>query len=168
MSDLVALTEAELWKLQQLTLARQEVKGAKNVATKKFDPSQSDFKIAYEGLTAEYAVAKFFGEPFDMRILLGGDGGVQDLYVGDLRVQVKYSKRGLLYFNSLPDFAADVAILVSCPQPGWCELEGVISRAKFLKSYEQMDFGFGPRVGVKKASLSPARSLLSYKNGGAA
>ena len=112
------------------------------------------------GFKAEYAVAKVLGCKLPTLNVVT-DGGV-DLWVDDIGIDVKYTKRtdGDLIFDSFDDFKAEVAVLVATTSnPEVVDIVGWLDRNTFEKKAEDHDYGYGARKVVSSKELLPLENL---------
>lgn len=165
----MTFTESEQIHLWRLARKRHEPKRRRGI--KGPWSRQPSVNTHYEGLRAEYAVAKLFNIPLDESISLSGDDGT-DLTLPDGRtVQVKYrGRRGWDY--ALPsanpeDFTTDIGILVwPCEDPDDTEdvdVVGWVTRDLFCGLASEVNyFGKpgGERLALGSALMSSIESLL--------
>ncbi len=118
-------------------------------------------EIDFDGLCGEAAVATLVGVDIDRNIHLHGDAG-WDVEEAQGRYQVKYNthKNGQLYFSSLEEFKAPVAILVTNNNDLTFNIVGYISRERFMKEHYTTDYGYGIRYAVDQKQLDPISKLL--------
>lgn len=118
-----------------------------------------DFAMNYLGAMAEVAVGKVLGVAPREDVTVYGDGGI-DMVIADIKLQIKNQsipslKQRYAYLNTLDEFKADMLILCSVQGVASIGIHGFISKAKFFKHHEALDFGYGKRVGVKADLLAP-------------
>jgi hypothetical protein len=116
-----------------------------------------DYEMNFRGLLAECAVAQVLGTDIDRRISALGDGGTTDMLdPKGSSVQVKWTGRrqGVLYFNRVADFKADLAVLcVPTERSDQVEIAGWIPQFEFAAIAQEVNFGYGPRVCVPQDKL---------------
>lgn len=119
---------------------------------------QSRLEANRLGFMAEFAVCRLFGaEP--PRLNIATDGGV-DLWLGDISVDVKFSKTGSLIFDSEEKFKSNLAVLVtSTSDPECMLLEGWIGKTAFAREAYAKDFGYGERMVMGSSDLTPMPRL---------
>lgn len=124
------------------------------IPSTKLDRNRSQVDIDEAGLQGEWAVASLLGVQLDERSLLHGDGGTDLIYKGK-RIQVKHNRHqgGDLYFNTLEDFDADIAVLTIPGGENAVRIVGWISKEDFLARYHLTDYGYGSRVAVGQSHL---------------
>jgi len=164
MIEYVMLTEADMERVRRVAVARNAAKeGWPNY---RVAADKGDLGLHLDGVRAELAVCKRFGFPLDESVSPDGDNGAPDLYVGELRVEVKAAthRPPIIKLNALTDFKADAMVL--CFVHPWnsrmasvVELHGVVSRQKFMRDHRLRDFGYGKRVIMEAHELSPIASL---------
>ena len=119
---------------------------------------QSRVEANKQGFMAEFAVCRLFGtEP--PRLNIATDGGL-DLWLGDVAVDVKFTKTSKLIFDSQDKFKAQVAILATTTDHHDCmKLLGWIGRTEFLELCTEHDFGYGERLVMDASELRPLEQL---------
>jgi|14BtaG_2_1085337.scaffolds.fasta_scaffold24644_3 hypothetical protein len=119
---------------------------------------QSRIEANRLGFMAEFAVCRLFdAEP--PRLNIATDGGV-DLWLGDISVDVKFSKTGSLIFDSADKFKANLAVLVTSTEDPECMLlEGWIGKTAFVRDAYAKDFGYGERLVMGSSDLTPMPRL---------
>jgi hypothetical protein len=110
-------------------------------------PNFSEFGLHYVGAMGEYAVAKYLGLDLDYRILSGPDDGT-DLQSVIGSVQVKTfsftgKKKIDLFFNSISDFKASVAVGVQIINPTRLRFLGWITQEQFINESDSKDYRHG-------------------------
>jgi hypothetical protein len=155
--NIVTLSETELWKLERFAAWRNDPKIGV-VPDKSFAArvGNDNYERNLVGLLGEYAVAKYFREPMDLFIDLGGDNNITDLVIGNMTTSVKcsyYAESPHLIFNTLDEFRQDVAILASVLEPSRVQLHGWTSRERFRELHKRRDFGYGERCVVDESDL---------------
>lgn len=137
--------------------------GIKHNFTTKLGDVAGDFI----GLKGEYAVAAYFGVPFDDTISLQGDGGV-DLIVGDNKIEVKTSSKsnGRIIQRPLGKRNKGYDFLVFCttgPDSNNIYIIGWCTYAMF-RDYSRMRYvGYGQRRRVMTQEwLRPMEELNLY------
>jgi hypothetical protein len=161
---LVTFSDVVLWKLTQVAHYRNDPKLASaKVENRRVDPNRGDVQINLQGLMGEYATARLLGEPFDLGIDLEGDGGVTDLYCGERSVQVKYNNTptGDLYFTSVADFKADLAVLTVAAGKNAVRVVGYAERERFQREHAVRDWGYGPVAAMPQPALGPIERLMA-------
>lgn len=141
-------------RLRELAEGRCLPKRMAGIPSTKLDSNRSQVAIDEAGLQGEWAVASLLGVQLDERSLLHGDGGTDLTYRGR-RVQVKHNShpRGDLYFNTLDDFDADIAVLTVPGGENVVRIAGWISREDFRACHHLTDYGYGSRVAVGQSHL---------------
>ena len=131
------------------------------------DNSSTGIKDDAVGLIGEAAVAQYLTVPFNADILNRGDGGI-DLVFRGYTIDVKTTPRrdGRLVFNTLAEFEANLAVLVTVDEEWNCTLAGVISQLGFKREHYEKDLGFGLKVMVDQSALYNVSRLLTLPNGG--
>jgi hypothetical protein len=126
-----------------------------------YNPRRSRVEIDFDGLIGEAAVATLLGVDVDRKLHLHGDAG-WDIEEAGGRYQVKYNthRNGQLYFSSIEEFKAPVAILVTQEEDLTYRLRGWISKDRFMKVYHETDYGYGTRYAVDQEQLEPISTLL--------
>lgn len=180
---LVKLDDKTLEWCKKLAHARNSIKEANNVNNHRVDPNLKDWEAHYLGLRGEAAVAKICKLHIDEKIYLKGDGGVLDFTTSKgktlqvkTRKDFKDRKDIFLFFNHLnllpksstceccaqtirrsEVILADFAILVVSDKSdeSLMDVVGSISREKFLRECQEMNFGYGKRFGVSHRFLTP-------------
>jgi hypothetical protein len=160
-SNVVVLSETEMWKCERLAHARHDPKVG--VVTDKAICDSPGLELNLLGVMSEYAVSLYFREPMDLFIDLSGDGNVTDLVIGNLTASVKCIRKRVppqhLIFNDLEEFRQDVAILTLFTAPNVIELLGWITPARFRELHKRHDYGYGERVYVDVSELWHVVSL---------
>lgn len=160
----MSLTIEEVCEAVSLAHGRNK-KLAAGIPSRKYDKSRSDIEIDILGMIAEMTVAKELGLEVDKGVWLHGDGGKNDLRVGDLSIAIKSSphKTAHLYFNTLNHFKDDIAVLVvasgDVTKPRVC---GWITKLEFSGICEELNFGYGSRVGITQDKLRPIEELKAF------
>jgi len=180
---LIKLDDKTLEWCKQLAHARNSIKEANNVNNHRVDPNLKDWEAHYLGLRGEAAVAKLCNLTLDEKVYLKGDGGILDFTTPKgktlqvkTRKDFKDRKDIFLFFNHFKlaqggsfceccsqhirrseVFLSDFAILVVSDKRDESQMEilGSISRDKFLRECQEMDFGYGKRFGVSHKLLTP-------------
>jgi len=115
------------------------------------------------GLVGEYAVGSLLGLDIDRTLRAEGDKS-KDFELYGVTIEVKTSATGMLLFNNLDHFRADVAVLVCYDRNDlktvW--IQGFITRSDFIKEHEAIDFKVGRRLRVLPRNLVPFQSLKMY------
>ena len=136
----------------------------KTVASNRRVHDESDFATHLVGVMGEYVVAGFLGARVDDSVSLTGDDKITDLRVHGRTVQVKTRKvlhgETWLYFNRREDFKADIAVLAATENLTTVHVIGWITREEFLEKAEEVDWGYGPRHGVRQSALLPFADLV--------
>jgi hypothetical protein len=128
-----SLSAADLRLAADMGLARNGVKVANGIATRRYDSLSSDSAVHITGAMGEIAVARLFGVEPDTSVHLGGDPGY-DLVYRDSTWDVK-TRRGinkdLLIYPDMSDFRADYCMLCWLAAPGVIGVVGYVSREMF-------------------------------------
>ena len=142
-SNIVVLSQTEMWKLEGLAHARHDPKVG--VGASKLVAANDEYQMHLRGVVSEYAVSLYFREPMDLCIDLGGDGNVCDLVIGNLTASVKCPTHmpPYLKFPRLEDFRRDVAVLTTLDAPNVVTLHGWTTPARFADKHVRRDFGYG-------------------------
>lgn len=145
------LTEADMERARRVAYLRNASKA--NSPNYRVDPSTEDFDMHFAGVRAELAVCKMFSFPLDESFGPDGDNGRPDLYVGEMRVEVKtaFWKPPILKLNTVSEFTSDAVVMCYTPRTtdraaSVIELWGCVSRRKFIECHTIRDFGQGPRA----------------------
>lgn len=130
----------------------------------KIAPHLSNIRVHFMGALAEIAVARALGCDVDTRGLAGGDDGVDMTWNGHT-IQVKFNslKYGDLRFNSLDDFKTDIAVLVVPEKGDDLYIAGWVTKAQFEDRARVKDFGYGARLCVEQADLTPMKILIDER-----
>lgn len=108
----------------------------------------SDFGLHYVGAMGEFAVAKYLGLEMDNRILPGPDEG-EDMQspVGSIQVKTRAfsGKKVDLFFNSIVDLKASIAIGVQIINPTRVRIFGWITKEEFIENSVFKSYGYGKR-----------------------
>lgn len=183
---IIKLDDKTLEWCKKLAHERNNIKEANNVNNHRVDPNLKDWEAHYLGLRGEAAVARLCNLSLDEKIYLKGDGGVLDFTTPKgktlqvkTRKDFKDRKDIFLFFNHLKlatnggvcecckqrirrseVFLADFAILVVSDKndESLMDVLGSISREKFLRECQEMNFGYGKRFGVSHKFLTPVSS----------
>jgi len=162
----IMLTEAEMELARRLASLRNNPKVEAKTANYRI-ANRDDWRLHYDGTRAEVACGRVAGFPVDISFDFGGDNMRADIYLGELRGEVKACtyRPPIVKFNALTDFVADVVVVCYVTHPEHreaanVEIWGCISRRKFLRTHEQHDFGHGVRAVVGHELLSPISVLL--------
>jgi hypothetical protein len=146
---------------------RQANKEARNVVSKRFDPSKSDYQIHLEGMRAEFAAAKVLDANLNWELLVGGDNNNGDLSLKDGRtVSVKFRKREgwdfALQSENPNEFKEDIGVLVYPSNTHFRALNVCrwISREEFQQKSTKANYGYGPRLKISPTQMNPIKSLL--------
>lgn len=154
----VKFTAEEMAEYRQIAANRNDPRKKKGFNAKRFSRTHSHIL----GVMGEAAAADWFGVEFDRRILISGDGDVEDLNIGGVSIQVKTTSnfRGDLIYNSADDFKADVAVLVwADPDKSCAVVQGWCDRQSFLRHCRTSNYGYGPRAAMDKILLEPIGDL---------
>jgi hypothetical protein len=168
------LTPDEMLRLFELACARQKPKENNHlVQDKRVMVRRSNEATHLIGLMGEYAVSKYLGAPLDTDVFLAGDS-YKDFRINGVNIEVK-TLQGLLVFNTVDDFRADVAVLAiwnksklefsGMPSLHFSQrisLEGWITKRSFVRNQFMQDFGYGPRSCVQPAWLYTMTNLMDY------
>jgi len=158
----VFLTEAEMERARRIANTRNSKNGM--VPNARHDKDQGDFEMHFLGARAEMGVCKMFNYPIDDAFSWGGDDKAPDLYVGELRVEVKSAKHTppILKLDAITDFMSDAAVV--CTVDGSrVDVWGCVSRRRFSRDHYVRDFGYGPRACLNADALSPISALTQAK-----
>ena len=161
---IVWFSQEELNDYKRIAALRNDPKIAAGIHTNKFSLRHGDLEINILGVHGEAAVSEILGVDFDRRALMEGDGNIADLWYKGRSVQVKMitHKSGDLFFNSLSDFRADIAVLVVPCSANSVNVVGGISRKKFAKLCGTKNFGYGDRVTVPQNLLTPLEAIKRH------
>jgi hypothetical protein len=142
-SNIVVLSEAELWKLERLAHMRHDPKVGK--VPDKLIANNDGYQMALRGVVSEYAVSLYFREPMDLFIDLHGDNNVCDLIIGNLTASVKCPMHlpPYLKFPQIEEFRQDVAVLTTLDAPNVVKLHGWTTPKRFAEFHVRRDFGYG-------------------------
>jgi hypothetical protein len=121
-------------------------------------------------LRGEFAVAKLFGLPIDAcpvmakGIDMGGKSGMQ--LPGGRTVKIKAAERGLgvtkPYWFILPN-VTDLGILTYVRPDDQVEIAGYCTHADWITHNSEVNFGYGPFVGIRADAMRPITELLAAK-----
>jgi hypothetical protein len=143
---------------------RNLIKEAMGVRSQKFDTTKGELDAHIDGVLTEYATAQFLGVEMDTSASPSGDDKITDLLFRGWRVQVKgrsYQGPGLeLFFNSLGNFKAEIAVCAQIKSWTSISLVGWISRPAFREKHRTKDYGYGTRFYVTEGDLNPMPELL--------
>ena len=117
------------------------------------------------GVESEMAVCELYGVPVDAHASLRGDAGY-DLEIAGLKVEVKCRRRpgySFAMMDSLP-MRADAGVLVY-ENDGEYLIHGVISREKFGRVADRVDYGYGDRLAAGPEYFSHWSSLVYRPDG---
>ena len=156
----IKLTKQELHECQLLGQDTVKICKMQKLAPRLDTSDENRVMSNVLGFKAEYAVAKVLGCKLPTLNVVT-DGGV-DLWVDDIGIDVKYTKRtdGDLIFDSFDDFKAEVAVLVSTTEkPEVVDIVGWLDRRGFEKKAKDHDYGHGARKVVSNADLLPLENL---------
>lgn len=150
----------EYERIRRMAVLRQRSKDAYGIADGKMVTNGIDAHVL--GLAGEFAVAELFGGALDARTRLGGDDGAPDVELDDgTTVNVKTRREPGYSFLLTPGhehLGADYGVLCwtlrpTPAHPLAVEVAGIISDADFDAVCERMEFGHGPRIGVRPAVM---------------
>ena len=115
------------------------------------------------GALAEFAVAKLYGAD-KPRLNVVNDGGL-DLWVGNTSIDVKYTRTGLLIFDSLEHFKADIAVLVcATDEDDLFNVVGGVSQSAFAQRCFKKDLKYGSKLVMEGKALSPPEKVWLFLN----
>jgi hypothetical protein len=147
--------------LRDLAHMRCSHKVALGVCSRGYNPRRSREEIDYDGLLGEQAVGVLLASPIDTAIYDGGDPGYDITYHGKtIQVKLNTYPNGDLYFSSLDEFIADIAILVTPVKDDVYRIAGWVSRDEFMGMYQEKDYGYGTRYAVPQDKL---KSILLFR-----
>ena len=164
---IVPISEGEAYQCWRWARERQGLKQGRDRG--RFSRVKSSMDVHFEGIRAEYAVAKAFLLPYDPRNSPHGDGNKPDLTLPDgTTVQVKFrDKVGFdlaLNSNNPAELTAQVIVLCYPASPAPLnddiEIVGYLTREEFLRLAVERDYGYGPRLAVSPGQLEPFEVLL--------
>jgi hypothetical protein len=155
------LTPQEVEMCIKKGAAREEIKTGRSV----HDWMPRDGRKQHiEGFMSEYAVSRYLMLPCDFSTSLSGDKNGPDIFGAPYSVQVKCVSYDPPYlkFNSLDNFAQDIAVLCTRPQENTIRMHGWISKARFSRNCFKKDYGHGERlcVGVEQLQAMPLLLVL--------
>jgi hypothetical protein len=160
----VSFTPDELAELKGAAVKIDAFKAAnrKVVRQQRHNRQRDNTDVTYVGLIGEAAVGKHLGLPVDTSASLSGDL-VKDFTYCGMTVEVKTSV-GVLPFNSVAHFRADLAILVNYSRVDYATvwIQGWITRQIFREFHFIRTFGFGDRACMQPASLRPMKILRAW------
>ena len=151
--------------------AAQEQQARARQAPKDDNPHAEDKRIKGElgnveahriGLLGEYGDSSIMGRPVDEAAYVAGDPRGDFAEFGRW-IEVK-TLQGYLLFNSMGDFASDIAVL-AIHQPGRFDrvwVQGWIPKREFQEGHFVRDFGYGDRLCFKPRLLLPMVTLKAY------
>jgi hypothetical protein len=162
--EVVMLTEADMERAARVAYLRNTAKA--HSPNYRVDTKTADYDMHFAGVRAELAVCKMFSFPLDERYGPDGDNGRPDLYVGDLRVEVKaaFYRPPVLKLNTVSEFTSDAVVMCYVPRTNdraasVIEIWGCVSRLKFIAEHTIRDFGQGPRAAFERfAPISALRT----------
>jgi hypothetical protein len=166
--EVIMLSEAQLALAARVADVRNDKKGVPNYRESRKHP---DWQMHFHGAQAELAVCRRFAFPLARYGDLDGDNGLPDLYIGELRAEVKapFYDPPIVKFNSLIDLRADVLIVCSMLQGrrlvGLVRLHGYIRREHFIAQHTVRDFNQGVRACIDVAHLAPLHELDAHVPG---
>jgi len=157
----IPITDPEMRAIRLLAKGRCEPKERRHVPGHTFNKGALEAHI--EGMKAEYAVAKALNILPDIALYLHGDDKC-DLRLTDGRtLQVKYrDRRGWDYALTTDDpaeFVADIGVLC-WPIKDGVDIVGCISRDKFLKVAQVVDYGHGKRLAASPKHFTPIEVIF--------
>jgi hypothetical protein len=146
----------EYERIRRMAVQRQRSKDAYGIHDGRMIANGIDAHVL--GLAGEFAVAELFGGALDARTRLGGDDGAPDIELPNGEtINVKTRREAGYSFLLTPghtQLGADYGVLCwtlkqTPAHPLAVEIVGIISDADFDQACERMEFGHGPRIGVR-------------------
>lgn len=159
------LSEADMERAARIAHARNSGK-LDGTSRRHKDSPFTDYDLHWIGVRAEIAVCKRFKFPIDERVYLEGDKGKPDMYVGELRCEIKSSgsKPPIIKLGSVDEFKSDILIIchVDTKIPSRVEIWGYVTRVQFIEQHEVEEFGYGPKVVMRPKDYMPHQELDGY------
>lgn len=162
------ITELNAFQLQfgiMIAERRSCVKVAAGQAPRGIDKRQSNFSLHVHGVLGEIAVAALLGVKIDTSVTVYGDSGHDLVYRGHtIQVKTNSSQGPTLYFY-VPEkhkMISDVGILTQPLSMTQMEIVGWITREKFQKLCEPVNFGYRTNYGVPSTQLDAPEHLIHY------
>lgn len=163
----VHFTEEEQQQIIQVGSSRRGAKEASGMSGEKLE---AEYQEGYGGFAlafaAEYALAKLLGVEPDTKISRTGNGGqhatlevdgteytFNAAYVSDPTYDLKFTP------SRVPD--ADVFMLVS-GDVETMRIMGGVSAEVFQQKSREVDYGYGLRLMMEQADLTPARTIAGH------
>lgn len=116
----------------------------------------TEFGLHYVGAMGEFAVAKYLGLEIDNRILPGPDEG-EDMQspLGSIQVKTRTftGKKVDLFFNSIVDLKASIAVGIQIINPTRLRFLGWITKERFINESVLKTYGYGQRSTIAEEKL---------------
>ena len=156
----VKLTDQQRGLAMAIAMRRNNPKVAAGVPSQRLTDARGELDTHLVGVESEIAVAWLYGADMDAHAGLGGDEGY-DLEIAGRKVEVKCRKKQGYTFALMDTgpLRAEAGVLVYECDGGYL-IHGVISRQKFMKVAERVDYGYGERLAAGPEHFSHWSSLV--------
>jgi hypothetical protein len=160
----VELTDYDVHKANRQVYIRQKPKRDAFVPSQRVTNTHSEISIDFFGALAEIAVSKLLHISIDEKMILGGDGGYDFVWMG-VKIDVKYTyhKDGHLIVMSKDKLLADIYILLVGDSKRM-DIIGLATKELFLEKGQFKDFGYGPVFAMAQDDLIGWESLTRLRN----
>lgn len=146
----IMLTPEDISRIKQLAHQRNDPKEANGVHSNKFYEGRSEWQTHFDGIRAEYALAKHFGVQLPDHFSWTGDDGYDLVLPGQGTVNCRYRGASWHEFalngSCLSEFRCDIGILVVPGRNDGVNIKGWMSYEDFVNHHRTANFGYGPRL----------------------
>lgn len=165
--ELIMLSEADMERAQRIAIMRNAHKANRFESKDDRRRSLSDNDMHWIGVRAEVAICRKYRFPIDSAMYIKGDGGTADVYVGELRCEIKSSIHTppIIKLNTVAEFTSDILIMThvgSGRKDSHVTIWGYVTREQFIAEHEIEDFGQGPRAIMRPNKFLPHQELDAF------